>query len=114
MAPRLPAWFQRAVLARRWVTFVVMGLAFFVFGAGSLNLFMLLKANAQLLAEHGWMAAMDGGLQQLVELLATGYLSIAAYVVFKACEHALVHHLCDAPRPLVLTGNDHEDRSSPR
>ena len=96
MAARLPAWFQRAVLTRRWVTFIVMGLAFFGFGAGSLNLFFLLKANTQFLAEHGWMAAMDGGLQQLVELLATGYLSVAAYVVFKACEHALVHHLCDA------------------
>jgi hypothetical protein len=97
---RLPAWFQRTVLARRWLTFVVMGLAFFAFGAGSLNLFFLLKANTALLAEHGWMAAIDGGLQQLVELLATGYLSVAAYVVFKACEHALVHHLCDAlPSP---------------
>ena len=94
---RLPAWFQRTVLARRWLTFVVMGLAFFAFGAGSLNLFFLLKANTAFLAEHGWMAALDGGVQQLLELLATGYLSIAAYVVFKACEHALVHHLCDAP-----------------
>ena len=32
---------------------------------------------------------MDGALTQLFELLATGYLSIAAYVVFKACEHRL-------------------------
>ncbi len=94
---RIPAWFQRTVLARRWLTFVVMGLAFFGFGAGSLNLFFLLKANTTLLAEHGWMAAMDGGARQLIELLVTGYLSVAAYVVFKACEHALVHHLCDAP-----------------
>ena len=31
---RLPAWFQRTVLARRWLTFIVMGLAFFGFGAG--------------------------------------------------------------------------------
>jgi hypothetical protein len=113
MATGLPAWFQRTVLARRWLTFVLLGLAFFVFGSGSLNLFFLLKANAQLLAEHGVMAALDGGLQQLVELIITGYVSMAAYIVFKACEHALVHRLCDAPSPSLDTPS-HEDRSSPR
>lgn len=97
MGSRLGAWFRRAVLARRWLTFVVLGLAFFVFGSGSVNLFFLLKANGELLAEHGWQAAMDGGARQLVELLASGYVSMAAYVVFKACEHALVHGLVDAP-----------------
>lgn len=97
MGSRLSTWFRRVVLGRRWLAFIVLGLAFFVFGSGSLNLFFLLKANGQLLAEHGWQAAMDGALQQLVELLITGYLSMAAYVVFKACEHALVHGLVDAP-----------------
>ena len=43
---------------------------------------------------------MDGALQQLVELLTTGYVSMAAYVVFKACEHALVHGLVYAPEEL--------------
>jgi hypothetical protein len=93
----LGAWFRRVVLGRRWLTFIVLGLAFFVFGSGSLNLFFLLKANGQLLAEHGWQAVMDGALQQLLELLITGDISMAAYVVFKACEHALVHGLVDAP-----------------
>ena len=96
----LPAWFRRVVLRRRWLTFVVLGLAFFVFGSGSLNLFFLLKANTELLVEHGWQAAMDGAAQQLVELLVTGYVSMAAYVVFKACEHALVRQLVgDGDRP---------------
>jgi len=95
---RLGAWFRRVVLGRRWLTFVVLGLAFFVFGSGSLNLFFLLKANADLIAMHGWQAVMDGALQQTFELLVTGYVSVAAYVVFKACEHALVHQLCDAPQ----------------
>lgn len=97
MGSRLGAWFRRAVLGRRWLTFIVLGLAFFVFGSGSLNLFFLLKANGQLLAEHGWQAVMDGALRQLVELLITGYVSMAAYVVFKACEHALVHGLVEGP-----------------
>ena len=93
----LGAWFRRVVLGRRWLTFIVLGLAFFVFGSGSLNLFFLFKANGQLLAEHSWQAVMDGALQQLLELLITGYISMAAYVVFKACEHALVHGLVEPP-----------------
>jgi hypothetical protein len=85
------------VLTRRWATFIVLGLAFFGFGVGTLNLFMLLKANADLLAAHGWVAVMDGGLRQLVELLVTGYASMLCYVVFKACEYSLVRHLADPP-----------------
>jgi hypothetical protein len=96
-APHVRRWFHRIVLTRRWVAFLVMGLAFFGFGAGTLNLFMLLKANAELLAAHGWQAVMDGGLRQLVELLLTGYASMLCYVVFKACEYSLVRHLADSP-----------------
>jgi hypothetical protein len=90
----LTGWFHRAVLSRRWASFVVLGVSFATFGAGSLNLFFLLRANLGLIAEHGWQALADGGAQQLVELLLTGYLSMAAYLVFKACEHRLVHDLC--------------------
>jgi hypothetical protein len=90
----LTGWFHQAVLSRRWASFVVLGVSFATFGAGSLNLFFLLRANLGLIAEHGWQALADGGAQQLVELLLTGYLSMAAYLVFKACEHRLVHDLC--------------------
>ena len=81
--------FQRWVLSRLWLTYVVLGLSFFAFGAGTLNLGFLFAANLRLLQQYGWDAVMDGALTQLCELLATGYLSIAAYVVFKACEHRL-------------------------
>jgi hypothetical protein len=90
-------WFHRIVLKRRWLTFIVMGLAFFGFGVGTLNLFMLLKANAELFAGYGWQAVMDGGLRQLAELLLSGYASLFCYLVFKSCEYALVRHLSDAP-----------------
>jgi hypothetical protein len=89
-------WFHRTVLERRWLAFAVMGLSFFGFGVGTLNLFMLLKANAELFAGYGWQAVLDGGLQQLVELLLTGYLSMICYLVFKVCEHSLVRRLSDA------------------
>jgi hypothetical protein len=41
------------------------------------------------------MALGDGAAQQLIELLVTAYLSMLAYVLFKACEHRLVHWLAD-------------------
>jgi len=88
-------WFNQVVLSRRWATFIVMGLSFLVFGTGTASLFFVLRANLALLAEHGWMAALDGGAQQLIELLATGYLSVGAYVIFKTCEHRLVHWIAD-------------------
>jgi hypothetical protein len=84
---------REAVLSRRWATFLVLGLAFFCFGGGTLNLFVLLRANAALITEHGWQAAMDGGLRQLAELLLTGYASMAAYLVAKVCEDSLVRQL---------------------
>jgi hypothetical protein len=93
----LKRWFHRVVLSRRWLTFVVLGLSFAVFGAGTLNLFVVFKANLGLLLEYGWMAAMDGGARQFVELVISGYASMAAYVIFKSCEYRLVHWLGDAP-----------------
>jgi hypothetical protein len=87
--------FKGLVFSRRWLTFTIMGLAFLCFGAGTFNLFILLKANTELVLEHGAQALGDGAAQQLIELLVTAYLSMAAYVVFKACEYRLVHWLLD-------------------
>ena len=89
-------WFHRAVLSRGWLAFLVMGLAFFVVGVGTYNIFMLLSANFELIAHYGWRALMDGAARQLAELVVTGYLSMAAYVVFKACEYRLTHALVES------------------
>jgi hypothetical protein len=85
--------FGRVVLARPWLAFIVMCLAFLGFGVGTLNLLHLLGANAQFLLENGWMAVLDGGLRQSLELLANGAAAMASYVVFKTCEHAMVDWL---------------------
>jgi hypothetical protein len=89
----LKRWFHRTVLSRRWLTFLVMGLAFFVFGAGTYNIAMLFSANAEVISMYGWQAVMDGAALQFCELVVTGYLSLAAYVIFKVCEHRLAHDL---------------------
>ena len=99
--------FQRVVLARPWLTFVVMGLAFFCFGVVSLNLLHLLRANAELILDNGVMALADGGGLQLVELVVNGYIAMLAYVVLKTCEHALSHWLADTT-PLAPSVVDDE------
>ncbi|MEO7246497.1 MAG: hypothetical protein ABIX12_15290, partial [Rubrivivax sp.] len=82
-------WFRRQVLGRRWLCFIVLVFAFLGFGAGTLNLFLALRANVTLLAEHGWQAAMDGGAAQAIEILLSGVASMASYIVFKSCEYRL-------------------------
>ncbi len=89
----LPRWLQGLVFRRQWLTFIVMGLAFLGFGAGTFNLFFVLKATTELVVNYGWMALADGAAQQMLEIVFTAYLSMAAYVLFKACEHRLVHWL---------------------
>ena len=89
------AWFQRTVLQRYWLCFVAMGLSFLGFGIGTLNLIYVFQANANLLITHGWQALREGGLLQLLEILVTGYVSLFAYIVFKACEYRLAHGLTE-------------------
>lgn len=76
-----------------WATFALTGIFFILFGLTSYNLLVILRANLNLFVDYGWQAVGDGALRQLLELLAYGYLSVAFYALFKACEHALVKHL---------------------
>ncbi|HMV18260.1 MAG TPA: hypothetical protein PLN96_05620 [Zoogloea sp.] len=84
---------RQFVFARAWLTFVVLALSFVAFGIASLNLVTLLKANLALFLEHGSMAAMDGALGQLLDLLLSTVLSMVFYLVFKSCEYALVRRI---------------------
>ncbi|WP_197457374.1 hypothetical protein, partial [Crenobacter luteus] len=78
---------------RPLVAFALMGAGFFGFGLATLNVIALLQANLQLVAEHGWMALMDGALRQFVELMASGYLGLVCWLLFKSCEKLLVDRL---------------------
>jgi hypothetical protein len=100
--------FQRVVLTRPWLTFVVLGLAFFCFGMVSLNLLHLLRANADFLLDNGWMGLVDGGARQLFELILNGYLAMLSYVVLKACEHTLSDWLCDTTPHRLPASRDPE------
>jgi hypothetical protein len=76
-----------------WLTFLVMGFAVGGFALCSLNLFELFQANLRLIETYGAMAIIDGGLLQLLQLAAWGYLALAFYVVFKGCLDGLLHRI---------------------
>ena len=78
---------------RLWLTFLLMGVFFLLFGVLTVNIFILLKVNIDLYVDYGAMVIADGALLQLAELIGYGYLSLLFYVLFKACEHVLVTHL---------------------
>ena len=98
--------FERVVLARAWLTFVLLCASFGLFGAGTLNLFKMFSDNWDLITSHGTMALRDGGLAQLFELLLTLLISMLNYVIFKACEHSLVNRILHPHS----THKNHEDR----
>jgi hypothetical protein len=73
-----------------WLNFIVMGLAAGGLAVCSVNLLALFQANFNLLVAWGWMAAWDGGVLQLIELIFWGYLALACYVVVEGCLHGLL------------------------
>ena len=83
-------WFNRVVLARAWLTFVVMCSSFGLFGAGTLNIFSMFSSNWDMITQQGLMALATGTLSQLFELLATLVIAMVFYTLFKVCEHSLV------------------------
>lgn len=82
------------ILTFHWlITLVLMALLALVFGLMSFNQFMLLQANFALIAHHGAMALLEGALQQLLELVASGFVAVVCYVLIKACERVLVERI---------------------
>ena len=79
-----------------WITFILMGVNFVLFGMMSLNLLHSLGANLEFLGMHGVDAVREGGLMQLIGLIAMGYAAALFYVLFKLCEKVLVERLCVA------------------
>jgi hypothetical protein len=73
-----------------WLTFLGMGIAAGGLALCSFNLLFLFQANFKLLWIYGAMAAFDGGLLQLVELAAWGYLALGCYVVVEGCLEGLL------------------------
>ena len=84
-----------------WLTFILMGLCFVLFGMLTLNLLHALGANLEFLGMHGVDAVKEGGLRQLCGLVVSGYLAAMFYVLFKLCEKVLVERLA-----MIKKGSD--------
>jgi hypothetical protein len=75
-----------------WRTFLLMGVFGGLFAITSFDLLMQFTANFEFISSYGVMALKDGGVLQLIQLIATGYLSIALYLLFKGCLYGLLGH----------------------
>ena len=84
--PDFVAWLPR----HRWACFALMTLGFMAFGLLTLDLVRLLTANAAFLFDNGWQGLLDGGLRQLLELLASCIGAMVAWLLFKLCETLLI------------------------
>ena len=71
--------------------FLLAGALAALFAWSSYNLFQTAMANVNLLRSYGWMAVKDGGAVQFLTLVLNGYLSLALFIAFKACEVELVY-----------------------
>ncbi len=87
--PDFVAWLRR----HRGACFALMTLGFIAFGLLTLDLVRIVSANAAFLADNGWQGLGDGGLRQLLELLASCVGAMAAWLLFKVCETVLVQSL---------------------
>jgi len=83
---RFVGWLRR----HRIACFGLMVLGFIAFGLLTLDLVRVVSANANLLWNNGWQGLQDGGLRQLLELLATTIAALLAWLLFKVCETVLV------------------------
>ena len=85
--------FYAFLLQRWWLAFILLGLSFALGGLLTLNLLYTLSANFEFLSAYGFDAVREGGLRQFVEVLVSGYVAAACYVVFKVCEKVLVERV---------------------
>jgi len=68
----------------------MMTLSFLGFGYFSINLFLLFKANIDLINQFGLMAIKEGAAWQLVMLLLSAFVSVLFYATWKVGERLLV------------------------
>lgn len=72
------------------IVFFVAGVLAACLAYASYNLFHLSMANLNFLRTHGWLAIMEGGLLQLIQILGWGCVSLLCFIAFKICETELI------------------------
>ena len=87
MHTKMVTWLGRHTI----LCFLLMSFSFIFFGLFPLDLLRVFSANADYISGNGISGLMDGGLQQLLELCLGAIGAMFCYLVFKICEHILVH-----------------------
>ena len=81
-----------AYLARSPVsTLIAMTICFLLFGYFSINIFVLLQANIELIRSFGVRALSDGAARQFIEIVINGFASILFFSGWKVCERLIVN-----------------------
>lgn len=70
--------------------FVLAGVSLAVVAYATYNLLHLSMANLSFLREHGLMALMSGGLLQLMQIVLSGTVALAFFLLYKICESELI------------------------
>jgi hypothetical protein len=73
------------------IVLVFAGILTVVFAYATLNLFQMSMANIRFLTQFGWTAVKEGGLVQLLQIIASATIAMLSYIAFKICETELVH-----------------------
>lgn len=85
--------FQRWLMPQTYhgaLLFIAMGVFAALTAWNSFSLIHVAMENIRFLRMFGGLAIMEGGLVQLLEIIAYGFLSLIFYLAFKVCEVELV------------------------
>lgn len=72
------------------LTFAMMGVFGGLFALVTADLAMTVHASLGYILENGAWGLMEGGAAQALQLVATSYLGLALYVLFKGCLYGLL------------------------
>jgi len=68
----------------------IMTISFLGFGYFSVNLFLLFKANVELINDFGLVAIQEGAAKQLLLILLNAFVSVLFYAIWKVGERLFV------------------------
>lgn len=72
------------------VALIAMTLCFLMFGYFSVNIFVILQANIDLINRFGLQALADGAAIQLLAIVLSAFASVIFYSAWKVCERLIV------------------------
>ena len=70
--------------------FVLAGVSLAVVACATYNLLNLSMANLAFLRKHGLVALTSGGLVQFVQIVLSGIVALAFFLLYKICESELI------------------------